>query len=37
MGDVQIPALRRLHGYLATPTSSGPWPGEATGSLRSAP
>jgi carboxymethylenebutenolidase len=27
MGEVQIPAPRRLRGYLATPTSSGPWPG----------
>ena len=27
MGEVQIPAPRRLRGYLATPTSPGPWPG----------
>jgi len=27
MGEVQIPAPRRLRGYLATPASRGPWPG----------
>ena len=27
MGEVQIPARRRLRGYLATPASPGPWPG----------
>ncbi len=27
MGEVQIPAPRRLRGYLATPASPGPWPG----------
>jgi carboxymethylenebutenolidase len=27
MGEVQIRAPRRLRGYLATPTSPGPWPG----------
>ena len=27
MGEVQIPAPRRLRGYLAAPASPGPWPG----------
>ena len=27
MGKIQIPAPRRLRGYLATPTGPGPWPG----------
>ena len=27
MGEVQIPAPRRLRGYLAAPASAGPWPG----------
>ena len=27
MGEIQIPAPRRLRGYMATPTGPGPWPG----------
>ena len=27
MGQVQIPGLLRLRGYLATPAGPGPWPG----------